>query len=210
MLHAIIIFVALSLVSGIALLWISFKNLDIKFLGFLGLGIVAIAAAIKYTAGKNPYGYTGLGDISVFIFFGIVGVCGSYFLHTQLFDWKILFPAISVGLFCTAVLNLNNMRDILSDTLAGKKTIPARLGYNPSKIYHTVLIVTGFISAIAYHILVVGFSKIMFFLLAGIIFGNTLKKVLKSDASDQIDPLLKQTALGTLLFVVLFGIGCVF
>src|SRR5690606_10339855 len=112
-----------------------------------------IAAAIAYTAGKKPYGYAGLGDLSVVIFFGLVGVLGTCFLHTGKFDPENLLLALSSGLFATAVLNVNNIRDIKSDKLAGKKSIPVRLGKRKAVFYHWFLLFGGLSSAIIYTIL---------------------------------------------------------
>ena len=121
--NAVILFAILSLIATVALLYLAFYPDFMKeFWTFVGLGIACILAAIGYTVGKKPYGYLGLGDIFVFVFFGLVSVCGSYFLFTKTFDWDILIPATAVGMLSTAVLNLNNMRDIESDALSGKNT----------------------------------------------------------------------------------------
>jgi 1,4-dihydroxy-2-naphthoate octaprenyltransferase len=209
MLLAVIIFSVLSFISGISLLYIAFDGLSPIFGLFVLIGLGAIAAAVKYTSGKNPYGYVGLGDVSVFIFFGLVGVCGTYYLHTQIFNWSIILPAISCGLFAVAVLNLNNMRDIMPDTFAGKLTIPVRIGLEKAKIYHISLILIGFLAALVFHIFFVGYSKIMFFLLVLVFWSKDLKFIMKADATDNLEPFLKKTALGTLAFVLLFGIGMI-
>ena len=110
------IFAFLSLVSGSLLIWIGLRGGDmLGYAIFFLLGFAAIFAAIKYTIGKKPYGYVGLGDLMVFVFFGIVGVAGTYFLHTNTFHVSILLPASSVGLLSMGVLNLNNMRDHEND-----------------------------------------------------------------------------------------------
>src|SRR5690606_3070387 len=103
--RAMILFAVLSFLSGIALLYVSLTDLY-TFLYFIALGVMAIIAAITYTSGSKPYGYAGLGDISVFIFFGLVGVLGTYFLHTMQFSVKLILPANSLGLFSTSVLNI--------------------------------------------------------------------------------------------------------
>ena len=121
--NAVILFALLSLVTTFYLLYKAFfPNFINEFYTFIGLGVACILAAIGYTVGKKPYGYLGLGDIMVFIFFGLVSVCGSYFLFTKSFDWDILLPASAIGLLSAAVLNLNNMRDIENDEKSGKKT----------------------------------------------------------------------------------------
>jgi 1,4-dihydroxy-2-naphthoate octaprenyltransferase len=139
MLRGIVITAVLSLISGIWLLLESFRDagppggyfsaIPARFWFFLLLGLLSIAAAVGYTNGKRPYGYAGFGDIAVLIFFGWVGVLGTYFLHTLSFVPLLLLPATSVGLFATGVLNINNIRDIETDTQTGKRSIPTRLGW---------------------------------------------------------------------------------
>lgn len=108
------------------------------------LGAAAIWAATHYTLGKNPYGYRGLGDLFVFIFFGLVSVLGSYFViaHTIDFDASLLCPAVGVGLLSVAVLNVNNIRDMASDE-GLRKTVPLRIGEHCARWYQTALIVIG-------------------------------------------------------------------
>ena len=117
---------------------------------FLSLGLLCIAAAIGYTVGKKPYGYAGLGDASVLIFFGLVGVLGSFYLHTNEISTLKVLPAISCGVFAVAVLNVNNIRDIQSDVAAGKFSIPVRIGKDKAVVYHHVLLLTGMLTAIIY------------------------------------------------------------
>ncbi|MES2798349.1 MAG: 1,4-dihydroxy-2-naphthoate octaprenyltransferase, partial [Bacteroidota bacterium] len=144
MLQAIVFTSSLALFSGLALLYFALKEADMQsFLMFLGLGILCILAAITYTAGKNPYGYAGFGDISVLIFFGLVGVLGTYFLQTKTFQFNIILPALTSGFFAVAVLNINNLRDIDSDKLATKKTIPVRFGKSFGIKYHRFLVFGG-------------------------------------------------------------------
>lgn len=120
--NAVILLSILSFVTTLALLYLAFiPDYMNEFYIFIGLGVACILAAIGYTVGKKPYGYMGLGDIFVFVFFGLVSVCGSYFLFTKTFSWDVLLPAAAVGLLSTAVLNLNNMRDMQNDEASGKK-----------------------------------------------------------------------------------------
>jgi len=120
--NAVIILSILSFVATVGLLYVAFiPNYMNEFYIFIGLGVASILAAIGYTIGKKPYGYMGLGDVFVFIFFGLVSVCGSYFLFTKSFNWDMLLPGTAIGMMSMAVLNLNNMRDIESDKLSGKK-----------------------------------------------------------------------------------------
>ncbi len=133
---AVIVFVVLCLVSGISLLFVSFGLEWRGILFFLGLGVLSIAAAIAYTVGRKPYGYMGLGDISVLIFFGLVGVMGSSYLFTKTLQAYQVLPALSCGLFAIGVLNINNIRDIDSDRKAGKFSIPVRIGRERAIVYH--------------------------------------------------------------------------
>lgn len=106
------------------------------------VGAAAIWAATHYTLGKNPYGYIGLGDLFVFIFFGLVSVMGGYFVIAQTLEWDVLIPACAIGLLSVAVLNVNNIRDMASDE-GIRKTIPLRIGSRPAKCYQTVLVLAG-------------------------------------------------------------------
>ncbi|WP_417429984.1 1,4-dihydroxy-2-naphthoate octaprenyltransferase [Halpernia sp.] len=147
----VIVLSILSLLATIALLYVAFLPEHLhSFYVFVGLGIACILAAIGYTIGKKPYGYFGLGDIFVFVFFGLVSVCGSYFLFTKSFSWDILLPATAVGLFSTAVLNLNNMRDIESDAESGKHTFALRLGFKKAMVYEIILLQLPLIIMLAF------------------------------------------------------------
>lgn len=204
---AIIWFTLLSFISGITLLLVAL-GLNLKtLLFFLAVGMLAVMAAITYTSGNNPYGYAGLGDISVLIFFGIVGVIGSFYLHTQYFDSVYLLPALSCGLFSTAVLNVNNIRDIKTDKIAGKRSIPVRIGRKRAVVYHWALLITGVLASILYvffnfH----SYFQLLFLVCLPLFIRNGLAVQYKHKASD-LDPYLKQMALATLLYVLTFGIG---
>lgn len=205
---AVVVFVLLSLISGIFLLWVSF-GWNWKALGlFFGLGLLSIAAAIGYTVGKKPYGYIGLGDISVLIFFGLVGVMGSYYLFTHSISWKELLPALSCGLFSIAVLNINNIRDIESDRSAGKFSIPVRIGKIRAANYHWVLLISGITSTLIYSILQYQSPwQFLFMLTLPLFIRNGIS--VQTRPSNELDPFLKQMALTTLLFVLLFGLGLI-
>ncbi|MBV6643390.1 MAG: 1,4-dihydroxy-2-naphthoate polyprenyltransferase [Cyclobacteriaceae bacterium] len=201
------VFVVLSLISGISLIVLALGDQWMKGLMFFILGLGAIAAAINYTVGKSPYGYSGWGDLFVLMFFGFVGVLGSYFLLSgQLTPWLIL-PAISTGLFSVAVLNLNNIRDIESDRKNGKFSIPVRLGRTRAVIYHYLLLVLGMVSAITYVIFEgTAWYSWAFLLVVPLLIVNARAVSVKKEASD-LDPYLKQMAISTLFFVLLFGFG---
>lgn len=207
MLMGIIVTSALSLISGVLLLLVSFGNeLDFNFLAFLILGILAIAAAIKYTVGKGAYGYSGLGDVFVFLFFGILGVSGSFYLHAHHFDWIILLPSTTMGCFSVAVLNLNNMRDQVNDAAVGKNTLAVKLGFYKSKLYHVMLFVVAyFIFPIPLMISTISEPVVYFFIFPTLIIHFLhIKKVLQIKEPKEFDPELKKVALSTFLFALLF------
>ncbi len=206
--QAMVIFVILSLLSGILLIYISLNDWKL-FLVFLGLGLVAIAAAITYTSGKKPYGYAGLGDISVFLFFGILGVLGTFYLHTLKISIPIILPAISLGLFSTAVLNINNIRDILSDTAAGKKSIPVRIGRKNAVIYNWALLVGGNVFLLIFAFFISKWGVLLSFLTLPFMLAIGIGIQQKQQASE-LDPYLKKMALSTLVWVILFGAGLLF
>ncbi len=206
MLYGIIILAVLSLASGLFLLYIAVGFTQLFWI-FLGFGILSIIAAVTYTAGSHPYGYAGLGDVSVFIFFGWLGVMGTYFLHTQTFDWSVLLPATTCSLFAVAVLNINNIRDIQSDEKAGKITIPVRLGRKKAVIYHWVLLLGGTICAATYIILEFEHLWSFAFVIVLPLLLKNAKAVAEKENPKELDPYLKQMALTTLLFVIIFGVG---
>lgn len=196
----------LSFSSGISLLFVSLRWNWTELLVFLGLGVLSIIAAIAYTVGKKPYGYAGLGDISVLIFFGLIGVMGSAYLMTKSLDWQQMLPALSCGLFSVAVLNINNIRDIESDKSAGKYSVPVRIGKKNAAIYHGFLLVGGMFSSIVY--VALNFNSLwqLSFLLTFPILIKIIYAV-SHEPSEKLDPWLKRMALTTLLFVILFGVG---
>jgi 1,4-dihydroxy-2-naphthoate octaprenyltransferase len=203
---AIIIFALLALSCGISLLFVSFGLDWSAILFFFGLGLLSILAALGYTLGRKPYGYMGLGDFSVLIFFGLVGVLGSYYLFTKQISFYQIFPSLSCGLFSIGVLNINNIRDIESDRKAGKFSIPVRVGKDNAVIYHWFLLIGGLVCAIAYTLLNYHSPFQFLFLLSAPLFIRNGVLVQKKK-SFELDPYLKQMALSTLLFVVLFGVG---
>ncbi|PIB34171.1 1,4-dihydroxy-2-naphthoate octaprenyltransferase [Reichenbachiella sp. 5M10] len=205
--RAMVVFAVLSLVSGLMLLYAAFADQLVFVLMFLGLGLLCIYAAITYTSGKNPYGYMGLGDVSVFLFFGLVGVLGSYFLYAHAFDAWMVLPAMSCGALATGVLNVNNIRDLISDEKAGKRSIPVRIGRVKAVGYHLGLLVLAMSCAFIFAWGAgQGWSSYLFVGVIPFLIVNYQAVRTKHDAAD-LDPYLKQLALSTLLFVVLFGLG---
>ncbi|UHG90496.1 1,4-dihydroxy-2-naphthoate polyprenyltransferase [Spirosoma oryzicola] len=208
MMRGIIITSVLSLASGIWLLVIAFFGAGPKlFWFFLILGLLSIAAAIGYTNGKRPYGYAGFGDIAVLLFFGWVGVLGTYFLHTLSFSPILLLPATSVGLFATGVLNINNIRDIETDTLTGKRSIPARIGLPLAIRYHWGLLLAGMFCALAYSFLTSAPAVGYLYVLTFPLFVVNGRFVATHKRPAELNARLGQLALSTLLFVILFGLG---
>lgn len=174
---------------------------------FFGLGIASIAAAIKYTVGNSAYGYSGFGDIFVFLFFGLLSVVGSYFLYTKMINFEIFLPAFSIGLLSTAVLNLNNLRDREQDKTNNKNTLVVKLGVVRAKKYHYFLIIGALIAALIYTFL--NFSSIyeFVFLVAFIPLVKNMITVSRNNTPAELDGELKKVALSTFLFAILFGIG---
>lgn len=210
--NAVILFAVLSLVATLGLLYKAFFPDFIKeFYTFVGLGIACILAAIGYTVGKKPYGYLGLGDMMVFIFFGLVSVCGSYFLFTKTFDWDILLPASAVGLLSAAVLNLNNMRDIENDEKSGKKTLALRLGFKNAMIYEMVILMLPPIFVLIY-MMINGLQKqgkyyAFIFFITVFPLSALRRKIMAVKEPKELDPFLKQVGIITLLMSILVAVG---
>lgn len=205
--QGIIITSILTLIAAIFLIYISFGKDNFGYsLFFFFLGLASIAAAIKYTVGNSAYGYRGLGDIFVFVFFGLVSVIGCYFLFAKHIDMLIILPAITVGLLSVAVLNLNNMRDQASDAMSGKNTIVVKMGPEKAKIYHYSIIILALFLTLLFAILS-GFKPLQYlFLIAYIPFILHLKTVAKNTVPRDLDPELKKVALGTFFLSVLLCI----
>ena len=210
--NAVILFALLSLVATFYLLYKAFfPNFINEFYTFIGLGVACILAAIGYTVGKKPYGYLGLGDIMVFIFFGLVSVCGSYFLFTKSFDWDILLPASAIGLLSAAVLNLNNMRDIENDEKSGKKTLALRLGFKNAMIYEMIILVLPPILVLMYmminHLQEQGKYYAFIFFVTVFPLMSLRRKIMAVKEPKELDPFLKQVGIITLLMSVLVAFG---
>ncbi len=197
----------LSAVSGVALVWLALGTDGLLLaLLFIALGGAAIWAAVNYTAGDNPYGYVGLGDLFVFLFFGLAGVLGAYFLQAGGLSPALLLPAISTGAFAVAVLNVNNIRDMESDVKAGKHSIPVRLGLEKARLYHWALLGVGLLCAIVY-VAVTWQSVWQLLFLVSVPLMVKNGRAVATLPRTQLDPLLKQMVLASLLFVIAFGLG---
>ena len=113
------------------------------------VGAASIWAAWGYTGGKKPYGYFGFGELSVFIFFGLVATVGSYYIQTEQFNWQIFLLAIPVGTLSCAILAINNLRDLPQDKLVGKRTMAVRIGEKNTRVFFMLLLVTAQVTALA-------------------------------------------------------------
>ena len=134
------LFIGLSVLFGTALIIVAFRLDILNTLLFLGLGLLAIIGAITYTLGKHSYGYIGLGDLGVFLFFGLLSTMGAYYLQTQTMNWEVFWCGVAIGLPCVGVLNLNNIRDMSHDLEHGKRTFASLLGPFGARVYHFMLL----------------------------------------------------------------------
>ena len=173
------------------------------------LAILCVLAAITYTVGKNAYGYKGLGDLMVFIFFGLVSVLGVFSLYGITFEWLVLFPALSIGFWSVAVLNLNNLRDHENDALSGKTTMVVKMGFQNGKNYHAFLILSG-VASWFFAILMFSYLTYNVFLtialLPAIALLFHLQKVYQTQIPKKLDPELKKVALLTFFGAFLFAL----
>lgn len=204
--RAMLICGALAFISGCTLITVA-VGFTLITLGFLFLGLLAIGAAVKYTFGSNPYGYAGLGDSSVFLFFGIAGVCGTFYLHTRFLHPATLLPAIAFGLLSAGVLNVNNMRDIVNDAASGKRTLVVRMGSAKAKVYHTTLVAGGILCLVLFTAQgTMSWPQWLFlFVVPG--FVVHLKRIWTNKEPRDLDPQLKVLAMGTFFAALLFSLG---
>ena len=207
---AIYICAILSLISATGLIYFSSQNLTPELILFYAiLAIVCVLAAITYTVGKNAYGYRGLGDLMVFLFFGMVSVLGVFSLYGNGFEWLVFFPAVTIGLWSTAVLNLNNLRDHVNDKKSSKNTTVVKLGFQRAKFYHAFLILGGFA---AWLLVIATFTFLTFnFLLSlalvpSLLLFPHLKRVFLNENPKDLDPELKKVALITFSSAILFSL----
>lgn len=203
-----IVMIILSLLSGAWVIGLAYtKPSDIWI--FLGLGILAILAAITYTVGKKPYGYLGLGDLSVLIFFGLLGVCGTYYLQAHQLPGNIFLPAFATGFLASAVLNINNLRDVEQDKKVGKNTLIVRIGARNGCIYHICLLTL----AALFDLIFAGFYfthwYCYIFLLVYPFLYKHLRFVWKHQKGEALRPLLGQMSLLALAVNLLFSLGLI-
>ena len=202
----LIFMVIASFLSGSFLIGIAYENLS-DLLAFAGLGILAIIAAITYTVGAKPYGYMGLGDISVLMFFGLLGVGGTYYLQTHSIDSHIILPAIGSGLLASAVLNINNLRDIEQDAQAGKNTLAVRLGSHKGRVYHCILLTVAALCYLIFTLTTATSWMNYLFVLTLPLLAKHAIFVYRSKTPNALRPMLAQMSMISLLINMLFSLG---
>ena len=209
--RALVITSILTLISAILLIYVAFKDHNLGFsLFYLGLGILAIASAIRYTVGNSAYGYRGYGDIFVFVFFGLVSTLGIYFMFAKEMDWLLLLPATAIGFLSVAVLNLNNMRDEASDRKSNKNTLVVKMGAANAKVYHYFLVISAMILVLEFSYFKDFNIDQYIYVLAFIPLIKHLVTVYKNKNPKELDPELKKVALSTFALSVLLSLSMIF
>ncbi len=203
----IMVSIGINVLLILGVLYFAFGTQNLAYFAlFVVLGLASIWAAIRYTVGNSAYGYKGLGDVFVFLFFGLLAVVGTLFLYTKQFSWPALLPAFTIGLLSTGVLNINNLRDFENDKKSGKNTLVVKMGFNNGKYYHFGLILTAFICMLVFiisnHSAVIEFLPLLAFVPIAI----HMKNVNRTKAPEKLDPELKKLALSTFLMSVFFYI----
>lgn len=208
MLSAIKINIMISIILAGTLVYMAFGIEHLPYVAlFLALALASIYAAMKYTMGASAYGYRGLGDIFVFLFFGLLGVLGSYFLYTYAIDAIVICPAVCLGLLSVGVLNLNNMRDIASDKLSHKMTLAVKLGLEKAKIYQLILVGASMILTTVFIYMYYQSWKNLFVFITFIPLIKHMVFVAKTTENKLFDPQLKVLALSTFFFSIVLGLG---
>lgn len=195
-----------SMISGAALIAVACQTWN-DVLAFIVLGILAIIASITYTVGKKPYGYMGLGDVSVFIFFGLLGVCGTFYLQSHLLNWAMVLPAMMSGLLAVAVLNINNLRDIEQDKKSGKNTLIVRIGAVAGCYYHISLLILATLFALLFALYHFQHWYSFIFILVLPLLAKHAVFVMNHRDALQLRPMLAQMAKLALLFNIIFSLG---
>ena len=206
--RALIITVVLICISGLALVAVACRTWA-DFVGFMVLGLLAIIAAITYTVGTRPYGYMGLGDISVLVFFGWLSVAGSWYLQAHTLAPLVFLPATACGLLATAVLNINNLRDIDSDRENGKNTLAVRLGPVLARRYHVCLLMGAVLCLAVFNLVWLKSIWGWLFVLAAPLLISQARYVARETTPAAMRPMLERTVKAALLINLLFALGVV-
>lgn len=204
--RAVNLWTVLALFGGGGLSFLAFQERIPLLVLFSLLNIAAVLAAKSYTMGPKPYAYWGGGDFFVFLFFGLVGVLGSANLYGTL-HWSFLFPALVAGAYSAAVLTLNNLRDVETDAIAGKRTLVVRFGYKWGRGYFKALLIIGNVLSLLFALYWAALDGNQYLLLFHIAFGVLLSRVVfirfaRARDSSALDALLKPMALMTLLYCI--------
>tara|TARA_B100000768_G_scaffold17889_1_gene16311 strand:+ start:580 stop:1491 length:912 start_codon:yes stop_codon:yes gene_type:complete len=204
----IFILIVISIFLTLSLVLLSFWGDTINLVFFILLGLLAITAAIKYTVGKNAYGYSGFGDLFVFLFFGLISVLGSNYLFTSSLNYILIYPSCIIGLLSVGVLNLNNMRDIENDRKSKKNTIAVKLGVFKSKLYHCFLICGAIIFMIIFHVKLDSGSNLLLSLIVCNILWLIFHifQILKVKTPISFDEFLKPLGLCTFLYAIVLSL----
>ncbi len=206
--QALIVTVILICLSGLALVAVSYRT-PADFFSFLLLGVLSIVAAITYTVGTRPYGYMGLGDISVLVFFGWISVSGTWYLQAHALSLAVFLPATACGLLATAVLNINNLRDIESDTENGKNTLAVCLGPGIARRYHACLLIGALLCLALFNLIWLKSPWGWLFMLAAPLLVKQVRFVMTNTNPAAMRPMLERTVKGALLTNILFSLGLI-
>ena len=205
--YAIIINVLILIILITTLLYFSFgTNEYLNLLAFFTLGIISIYSAIKYTVGNKAYGYYALGDLFVLLFFGFLSVMGSYYLYAKNLEINIILPSLSIGLLSVAVINLNNMRDLVSDKVSNKITIAGKLGFANSKKYHFLILISSIVFSLLFILFFYYKPLSLIVIISYIPIILHLKKVYSITKPGEYNDELKKVAISTFLFSVIHSL----
>lgn len=199
----IVVAVILSFLLTFLLIKSSFNTLSFAVFVFTLLWLASVIAAIFYTVGKYAYGYFGLGDLFVFVFFGLVAVLGSFYLQTHSLNVLVLLPAIAIGLLCVAILNVNNIRDIDTDKLAGKHTLALILGVKKAQQYHFILLFLPLLLLVVYCLLTQAWQGLLVLLFIYPLYQHFL--VVCKQTGKALNTALKR--LSVIIFFISLGFG---
>ena len=191
-------FFMLAAVAGLAVVLIT------GFYWLIAVGLAAIIAAWFYTGGKSPYGYSGLGELAVFVFFGLVATIGTTFIQVGFIEFNAVLGGIASGLFASAVLMVNNIRDIDTDAVASKKTLAVRLGKKPAIAMFLAMIWLPFLILLFFSLLypatILGFAALLLVVPATVI-------VMTAKTPKELILVLKLTSFAALAYALSLAVG---
>ena len=170
----------------------------------VAVGVLAILAAWFYTGGSSPYGYHGLGEVMVFVFFGLVAVLGTTYVQTEAFSWPALYAAVGIGALACAILVVNNLRDIPTDTEAGKRTLAVRLGAERTRGLYALLVLAAAAAVVAVAAATTWWALVGLGFLG--VLAPAVRTVLSGATGLALVPVLQKTGLGELVWSVLVAV----